>query len=165
TIASQACTIKQGQPILAEFILDFDVLGMALNRAGSLLKASMIADFCWKLLDCGFAVIEGGCQGVINVIDSALHPVKTIQKLADSIIEAGSLLTRIIAYEVATNLIIACAHDAQTYVDCRIEHALYVNAFLQPLAATIQEHSLRDGCKKAATIGIETWLTGKSIHV
>src|SRR5439155_25264716 len=60
TIASQACTIKQGQPILAEFILDFDVLGMALNRAGSLLKASMIADFCWKLLDCGFAVIEGG---------------------------------------------------------------------------------------------------------
>jgi hypothetical protein len=79
--------------------------------------------------------------------------------------QAGNVLARIIAYEVRTNVILACAQDAQTYADCRVEHALYVNTFLQTVAAQLQEHSLCDGLKEATTIGIETWLTGKGIHV
>jgi hypothetical protein len=49
------------------------------NQAGLVHKASVVADFCWALLDYGSAVTEGVACGLIGAIqDMIQHPIQTV---------------------------------------------------------------------------------------
>lgn len=47
--------------------------GVQCNKTGDIIKTAAIADFAWKVLECGKAVLKGGYQGVKSVGSYALE--------------------------------------------------------------------------------------------
>ena len=54
-------------------------LGMQANRAGFIVKASQIADFC-------FAIIDGIKQGIEATLDTVTHPVEFLHNTINSMV-------------------------------------------------------------------------------
>jgi hypothetical protein len=61
-----------------EALVDFTVAIVDYNHEGITDKATIIADFCWTLLDCGQAVAEGAAIGVYSAVTDILNnPIET----------------------------------------------------------------------------------------
>lgn len=47
--------------------------GVQCNKTGDVIKTATIADFAWKVIECGYAVLKGGFEGVKNTGSYALE--------------------------------------------------------------------------------------------
>jgi len=59
--------------------------GMACNKSGEVVKASIFADVGWAILDHIQAIGEGMYQGTIKTMDVFLHPIKITKNRSDGV--------------------------------------------------------------------------------
>lgn len=120
----------------------------AYNQAGSTHKALDCADLCWAILDCGAAVVEGACNGLVGaVVDMAHHPVETAACVFAGEYVLGYQLCKVF-YKVAEIGALAVVNPSQASATMR--------EYVQPLrdichALVAKELTVRDAIKGVTT--------------
>lgn len=121
------------------------------NHAKQTEKASLVADFCWALLDYGSAIAEGALLGVATVVTTAVeHPFQTIAcAIAGEYVLAYQLSK--LLYHVTEIELTALSDKAQA-----IEKW---DTFLNPVTSIInaiqnKQVSLRDVLKTGTAIAV-----------
>jgi len=125
------------------------------NQAGSVDKATAIADFCASLLDYGKAIAEGAVSGVIGAVEDMLeHPGQALLCAV-----AGEY---VLAYQLS-KILYNVADIGVTYAFDRERGKEKWDEYLAPVTQLIdaignKELSLRDGLKGATQLAVQ-WKT------
>lgn len=125
------------------------------NQAGAVDKATMVADFCWSLLDYGKAITEGAVEGVMSgVCDIVEHPGQALLcAVAGNYVFAYQLSK--VLYNVA-DIGVTYAFNHERGVKKWDEYTAPMTQLID--AITNKEISLRDGLKGATQFAVQ-WKT------
>lgn len=56
-----------------DYIVNMSARGVQFNKIGDVIASTRIADYCWSLIDCGKAVLDGVVDAAIDVADYAIN--------------------------------------------------------------------------------------------
>ncbi|MBS1986507.1 EndoU domain-containing protein [Candidatus Dependentiae bacterium] len=125
------------------------------NQAGSVDKATAVADFCWTLLDYGKAIAQGAIDGFVGgVCDMLEHPVETVLCAVACKYVLAYQASKIL-YNVA-DIGITYAFDADRGKQQWDEYVAPVTQLID--AISNKELSLRDGLQGVTQFAVQ-WKT------
>ncbi|MCK5633034.1 EndoU domain-containing protein, partial [bacterium] len=77
---------------LQNLILNISTTGCQYNQCGKIINAIRLSDVCWSLVDYGHAALQGIGEGIEDIAQLVLHPIKTVESLAHVVNLAASHL-------------------------------------------------------------------------
>jgi len=76
--------------------LDCANVAVDYNKAHKLDKAYKVADFAWAFADYGYAIVQGIGDGIINVTDQIIHPIKTSKEIVENLGKIGATMAAVL---------------------------------------------------------------------
>jgi hypothetical protein len=122
------------------------------NQAGAVDKATIVADFCWSLLDYGKAIAEGAIAGAVSAVDDMIeHPGQALLCAVAGEYVFAYQLSKVL-YNVA-DISVTYAFDPAQGQQKWDEYVAPVTQFID--AINNKELSLRDGIKGATQLAVQ----------
>lgn len=132
----------------------------AYNQDGLIQDAIDVNDFCYAMLDCGSAVLEGVACGLYGAAQDMMdHPIQTVLCIC-----AAEYVLAYQGLKLLTNL----TKIGVTYAIDKEKGTQEWNDYIKPITSVInalstQELSLRDGIKMGTAIGVGMYAQGKAL--
>jgi len=128
------------------------------EQQGATRLASRLFDWGNSLFNCAQAIAEGVKEGTINSINACLHPIKTIQNIALSVVEAGKALA------LLANECMIISHYNDMGCDDLLEEKFHsYDEKIAQLYAYFSSFSKEEILKQATSLGVEALLLNKII--
>ena len=147
---------------LTDVIIDFVEAGIRHNNAGDIVHAFMLSDACWSVLDCAHALVEGIVEGAIRTVDDIVHPIRTVQNIAETIVTAGYYIGKVVVEVGDFGYLVVAEHPDKIHA----KWALLAETF-GIVSDAIHEQSknmqMRDVIKETTAFGVQLFLTPKAL--
>jgi hypothetical protein len=143
--------IFEYQPALA-YCID---AAQTYNRIGLTYHASMIADFCYTLFDCGKAVLEGARDGLLSVGQQAMNnPLQTVASATLSVVAREYLL----AYQLGKIIYGVLNLTVNAVINPEQAQKTW-DGYITPISSLIdalknKQISLRDGIRAGTALAV-----------
>jgi len=87
----QSSQLPSSDAFYKEQIAYTGALAREANENGLVLLASQILDYGWTLLECGKSLALGVKDGVVNLVNPAIHPIDTLTDMAHGVLQVAQL--------------------------------------------------------------------------
>jgi hypothetical protein len=144
-------------------IADFTDAGIAFNKADDVRKALALADACWMILDCIQAAGEGLVEGVYHTGEDIIHPVRTLQSIADGIATCGYYIGKVAIEIGELGYLIIADHPQNTYQKLE-EWSDTFAAIYKSIKENSTNLKARDVIKETISFGTQLYATPKALH-
>ena len=81
---------------MTDTAVDFGDLARAHNRAGNVFKTCVTLDFCFAVLNCAQAIVEGVVLGAFDTARAAMHPIDTAWGMVTGTVQMGYCFYRVV---------------------------------------------------------------------
>ena len=146
-------------PYANNLMTDSATIGSRLAKSGYIAQAFSCADLCYTVLDLGCAVLEGGYDSALNILNTVMHPIETIENtaygLATIIYQANKTL-----HNLEIMGINYCI-DPQTAKKQWQGYCDGAEQLYNAMAAQIQDLTVHDAVRKTTSIVIDLFLMKK----
>ncbi len=147
---------------LASTAIDFGDLACAHNKAGNVMHACAVLDFCFATLDCAVGIAEGFMLGAGDLVKAALQPVQTARGIAQSIAHMSFFFGRVLR-DVCYLSGARTLGYVEAYQDKRAEIGSEIEQFWELATATLATTPPRELCKSGTRFVTHQYLLAKGV--
>ncbi|MCF7900510.1 EndoU domain-containing protein [Candidatus Babeliales bacterium] len=158
TLSQKTASLPDYQEInyLKNEIQESCTLATQAEKQGAPVLASRLFDWGNSLFKCAQAIVQGIKEGTMNSVNACLHPVKTVQNIAYSVVEAGKVLALLLKE------CMLISHYSDMNQDDLLEAKFHsYHQKISELHATLSSFSKEDILRKATALGVEAILLHK----